>query len=171
MPAFFSVFWKIADTKVSPVVLYESADKSSSVYRREWSVYDSSNSKTAKVIGSLISVYEATTTANDQRSVVSSFFKFFENSGLPYGDDNILVAETTLYNKYVNGVRADGLYTHPVNQSLSSGEYANQVGYATYVKDSSKVFAEFTFNFPLPVVTYTNVFNSLPQPSTAPLPA
>ena len=66
----------------------------------------------------------------------------------------------------------DGTYTYQVNSTLSSGEYAAQVGYATSIRNSKDNLNDVTvINFPLPIVTYTNAFNSLPQPSTAPLPA
>ena len=44
--------------------------------------------------------------------------------------------------------------------------------YAVSIKNQKDKLNEVTtVNFPLPTVTYTNAFNSLPQPSTAPLPS
>lgn len=106
----------------------------------------------------------------DSAQYGNTFIKFFENSDLPYGDDNILVLSGTFFNKYSQNGSVDGTYTHQVNSALSSGEYSGQVGYAQTVKKNGSNDAT-TINFPLPTVTYTNAFNSLPQPSTAPLPA
>lgn len=101
-----------------------------------------------------------------------TFIKFFKNSGFPYGDDNILVISFTNVNKTVNGDLIDGTYTCQLNSTSSSGEYAAQVGYATFTRNTQSGLNDVTIiNFPLPIVTYTNVYNSLSQPSTAPLPA
>jgi hypothetical protein len=109
---------------------------------------------------------------NDNNSLSgNAFIKFFPNSGVPQGDDNILVISGTNFNKVVNGKLKDGTYTFQVNSTLSSGEWSGQVGYVTEVKSTENGLNFFTFNFPLPTLTYTNAFNSLPQPSTAPFPA
>jgi len=108
----------------------------------------------------------------DNANYGNTFIKFFKDSGLPYGDDNILVLSSTVFNKYGSGGSVDGIYNYQVNSALSSGEYAGQVGYAVSIKNQKDKLNEVTtVNFPLPTVTYTNAFNSLPQPSTAPLPS
>lgn len=100
------------------------------------------------------------------------FIKFFENSGLPYGDDNILVISGTNVNKTVNSDLIDGKYIYQINSAFSTGEYQGQVGNATFTRNMQSGLNDITIiNFPLPILTYTNAFNSLPQPSTAPLPA
>ena len=100
------------------------------------------------------------------------FIKFNSNSRLPSGDNNILVLSGSNCNKFVNGTLIDGLYKGQVNSFLSTGEWAGQVGYSEQVRDRAhKLNDKTTVNFPLPIVTYTNDFNSLPQTSTAPLPA
>jgi hypothetical protein len=82
------------------------------------------------------------------------------------------VISATNVNKIVNGDLIDGTYTYQLNSTSSSGEYAAQVGYATSIRNKKDNLNDVTtINFPLPIVTYTNAFNSLPQPSTAPLPA
>ena len=101
-----------------------------------------------------------------------TFIKFFKNSGFPYGDDNILVISGTNVNKIVKNDLIDGTYIFQVNSAFSSGEYQGQVGNATFTRNKKSGLNDVTvINFPLPIVTYTNAFNSLPQPSTAPLPA
>jgi hypothetical protein len=66
----------------------------------------------------------------------------------------------------------DGTYIYQVNSTLSNGEYSGQVGNSTFVRNRKDGLNDVNIvNFPLPILTYTNAFNSLPQPSTAPLPA
>ena len=98
------------------------------------------------------------------------FIKFDNNSGFPNGEDNILVLSSTSVNKFdKNNESVDREFTQQINQSLSTGEYSGQIGYS----DTSRRNGVVTRNvyFPQPILTYTNAFNSLPQPSTAPLPA
>jgi len=171
MPAQFNYFFKIADTKVPPTIFYETPDKNYAVFERVFPMYNSDNKETAKVIGKYTATYTTITNAEDVITSTKNFLKFNKDSGVPYGDDNILVTTNTRYNKVTDKIQADGKYIIKVSPNESTGEYANQVGYVEYDKDSSKIFAEQTVYFPLPIVTYTNAFNSLPQPSTAPLPA
>ena len=102
----------------------------------------------------------------------NSYVKFNELSGYPYGDDNIFSFTFTFFNKldFTTGLLVDGTYTG-ISNAYSTGEYANQVAYGQLIRDSSQKYDKETVNFPLPTLTYTNAFNSLPQPSTAPLPA
>jgi len=171
MPAQFSFYIKIADTKTDPIILYESPDKNYISYKREIPLYNSDSLETAKVIGIETVIY--TNIINVSGSINSSktFIKFNEVSELPYGDNNILVHTRTGYDDNKNTILVDGVYLFIVSQNESTGEYANQVGYIEYVKDSTKILAKETCYFPQPILTYTNAFNSLPQPSTAPLPA
>jgi hypothetical protein len=174
MPAEFTVYVKISDLIKPPTILYESPDKSYSVYKRIVTLYNTDSLATAIEIGIRTIMY--TSIMNDLTNNINSvtvYDRFNELSGLPNGDDNILVVNGTRYGDiYINKVLKDGVYTNIVNTSQSTGEYANQVGYLTFIKDSTKTFASLTFKFPLPILTYTDYFNSLPQkPSTAPLPA
>ena len=169
MPASFTYYFKVSDTKQTPIFLYESPNYE--IYKRSFPIYNSDNLETSVIIGNYTVIYTSILNENEDLITTSqAFTKFFENSGVPYGDNNILVTNITRVNKVFNRVVADGVYQFKMNGSLSSGEYANQIGYDTYIKDSTKIFASHTIYFPLPVVTYTNAFNSLPQPSTAPLP-
>jgi hypothetical protein len=177
MPAEFTVYFKISDSIKPPTILYESPDKSYSVFKRITPVYNSDSLETAKKIGirtliytSIINDYDDDT-KDDNITAVTSYYKFNEFAGVPYGDENILVVNSTRFNDFINRKLKDGIFRPIVNPSQSTGEYANQVGYAKVTRDSSKVFESFEFKFPLPILTYTNAFNSLPQPSVAPLPA
>ena len=173
MPAEFTVYVKLTDLIKPPTILYESPDKSYSVFKRIITIYDNDSLETSKVIGMRTIMY--TSIKNDDDNNITSvtiYDRFNELAGVPYGDDNILVLNGTRYgDKYINNIIKDGVYINIVNPSLSTGEYANQVGYLTFTKDSKKPFASLTVVFPQPILTYTNAFNSLPQPSTAPLPA
>ena len=103
----------------------------------------------------------------------NAFIKFFENSGFPYGDDNILVISGTSVNKTrPDNLLLDGTYIYQVNSALSNGEYSGQVGNCRHIVNREASLNNVTtVYFPQPILTYTNAFNSLPQPSTAPLPA
>jgi len=103
---------------------------------------------------------------------LTTYYNFNEKSGLPYGDANILITSQSIGNYYVNGKKPEGDYYEQVNSTLSTGEWSGQVGYVKQnKKNANSISNKYEFNFPLPIVTYTNTFNSLPQPSTAPLPA
>lgn len=175
MPAEFNVYVKLSETKTKPTILYENADKSYRVFKRVFQLYKTDSLENEIIVGTHTVTYTSIINNNDITTddITTNiiYIKFNELSGVPYGDDNILVLNKTTYNKYTNNILKDGVYTNIVNPSQSTGEYANQVGYEIYVKDSTKVFGSYTIKFPLPTVTYTNAFNSLPQPSTAPLPA
>ena len=133
-------------------------------------IYDSI--ECTNIIGIAFSEIYNHTFSGNKSNFGNTFIKFFENSGLPYGDDNILVTSGTSVNKVVDGRLIDGTYIYQVNSALSSGEYSGQVGNATCVRNRKDGLNDATIvNFPLPILTYTNAFNSLPQPSTAPLPA
>jgi hypothetical protein len=134
-------------------------------------LYDSDSLENAKVIATQTVIYNNIINVDDLISSQKTFIKFNEYAGVPYGDNNILVTTMTRYNDIKNTILVDGVYNIIVSQSESTGEYANQVGYIEYVKDSTKIFVKQTLYFPQPIVTYTNAFNSLPQPNTAPLPA
>jgi hypothetical protein len=173
MPAEFTVYVKIADLVKRPTILYESPDESYSVYKRIVTLYNTDQLASAIEIGIRTIMY--TSIMNNFTNNINSvtvYDRFNELAGVPYGDNNILVVNGTRYGDiYINKVIKDGVYINIVNPSQSTGEYANQVGYLEFNKDSTKTFASLTFKFPQPILTYTNAFNSLPQPSTAPLPA
>lgn len=171
MPAQVSFYIKISDTKTKPIILYESSDKNYIIYKREMPLYDSDSLENAKVVANQTVIYTNIINVDDLINPNTTFIRFNEILGVPYGDKNILVTNFTNYNNIKDKIMVDGVYKFNINQSESSGEYANQVGYIEYIKDSSKIFAKQTVYFPLPTVTYTNAFNSLPQPSTAPLPS
>jgi hypothetical protein len=59
--------------------------------------------------------------------------------------------------------------TGGVDSNQCSGEFLNQFGYCEKVKDETTSFRKYSVFFPQLVASYTNVFNSLPQPSVAPL--
>ena len=113
----------------------------------------------------------------------TSFNRFNELSGFPNGDDNILSLTTTFVNKLNTDdgslpvLKEDNLLmlkeeTYTLNYNpMSTGEYANQVCYAQFTRDNAEQYDKIIVNFPQPIVTYTNAFNSLPQINTAPLPA
>ena len=170
MPAEFSYFTKREDYKTK-TILYESPDKNYIIYKKVINLYNSDDVENAKIIGVSTNMYTETTDADDIVTSTKTYRKFYENAGVPYGDNNILVTNNTRYNKYTDYILKDGIYTNIVNQNESTGEYANQIGYLNYPKDSSKIFIGHEVYFPLPTVTYTNAFNSLPQPNTAPLPS
>jgi len=167
MPATITVYSKPDDTQD-----FERFASSPNTYTDYFTrnIYD--NPECTRQIG--VGFYESNTHIFSKNICVYGdvFIKFFENSGFPYGDDNILVISGTNVNKVINNSLIDGTYTYQVNSALSSGEYAAQVGYATSIRNRKDNLNDVTvINFPLPTVTYTNAFNSLPQPSTAPLPA
>ena len=170
MPAEFSYFTKQEGYNKKDI-LYESPDKNYVIYKKVINLYNSDDVENAKVIGVRTIIYTQTTDADDIVTSTTNYTKFYENAGVPYGDNNILVTNNTRYNKYTDYILKDGIYTNIVNQNESTGEYANQIGYLNYEKDSTKIFNKGTYYFPLPTVTYTSAFNSLPQPSTAPLPS
>ena len=111
----------------------------------------------------------------------TSFNRFNELSGFSNGDNNILSLTTTFVNKLTDNslpilkedsllMLKEGTYTLNYNP-MSTGDYANQVCYAQFTRDNSQQYDKIIVNFPLPILTYTNAFNSISQPSTAPLPA
>jgi hypothetical protein len=171
MPAEFTVYLKLSDTKTTPTILYENADKSYRVFKRVYQLYKTDSLENEIIVGTRTIIYTSIINNDYIITTITVYNRFNEYSGVPYGDENILVLNSTRYNKVINNIVIDGIYRDIVNPSQSTGEYANQVGYEIYVKDSTKTFGSFTFYFPLPILTYTNAFNSLPQPSTAPLPA
>jgi hypothetical protein len=58
--------------------------------------------------------------------------------------------------------------TNGLTSAISTGAYCNQFGYVQKTKSASN-FRTYAFTFPQLVASYTNVFDSLPQPSVAPL--
>jgi hypothetical protein len=163
MPA--SLVFYSKNKGITKTILYESPDKNYIVYQRYSPIY--SNPECTDNIGNRTINYTSTLNEDDEITAVKIFFKFNENSGYPYGDDNILVVNHTRVNKRNGDVFIKNIYRGSVNTNESTGEYLNQTGYYTYYKEDNDKYEVF---FPLPTVTYTNAFNSLPQPSTAPLP-
>lgn len=106
--------------------------------------------------------------------------KFNSSSGLPSSPfSDVLVFTTKLYNnitipasfnptEIIQPGQTSVQLTGAVNQFNSSGEFCNQFGYAVKTKDTTN-FRKYDVYFPQLVANYTNVFNSLPQPSVAPL--
>lgn len=104
--------------------------------------------------------------------------QFFDNSGFP--TNSTLQLNFTFFNE-TNGTinptevipygKTSIIATGSVNSLVSSGEFLNQSGYCNKTIISTSPFKLYEVYFPQAVVTYTNVFNSLPQPSVAPLPA
>jgi hypothetical protein len=163
-------------------VLFETPDKSYCIVRKTLNVYDSETLTKKIGVASVTYTLDKLIDANDEIQniiIVNTVIIFNDNASFPNGNDNILVFDATyagdVYNlsdlSSSNFALLDGFYKSVVNTSLSTGEYANQLGYRETVKDVSKNFVKNTVYFPLPTVTYTNAFNSLPQPSTAPLPS
>lgn len=117
-------------------------------------------------------------------SIVADFtytVKFSANSGLPSSPfSDVLVFNTKLYNnvlippasknptEIIQPGQTSVQLTGGVVTSQSSGEFCNQFGYAVKTKDLTN-FRKYDVYFPQLVANYTNVFNSLPQPSVAPL--
>jgi hypothetical protein len=151
-------------------ILYESPNKNYIIYQRYNPLY--SNPECTDIIGNQTTIYTTTFNVDDEITSVKLFLKFNEISGVPYGDDNILVVTNTRVNKINGDIFIKNIYTGVVSTNESTGEYANQTGYYNYYKTDSEYNSyKYEVFFPLPIVTYTNAFNSLPQPSTAPLPA
>jgi hypothetical protein len=173
MPADIVLYY--LSTEVKPVnILYESSDKKYVVAERTLNVYNSANLENAKIIGTSTNIYTLTVNSkNDNVCTFNAFIEFNETSGVPYGSNNILVWSNTFINNInpVTFLSYYAIYNFPLNTNLSTGEYANQVGYREYIKLEGSLFWKNIIHFPLPTVTYTNAFNSLPQPSTAPLPS
>ena len=113
-----------------------------------------------------------TCTKDTNNNVWSKFeynFQIGPNAGIPSGSIDFTLNyynETTFTSNPSENI---GSYTNGLNAPVSTDAYCNQVGYVTKTKSSSQ-FRTYLFNWPLPVVNYTNAFNSLPQPSVAPLP-
>jgi len=168
MPATI-VFYR-EDVTPPKTILYESPDKKYIVYQRYTQIYG--NPECTDIIGYQNIIYTTTFNEVDEITSIKLFLKFNEKSGLPNGDDNILVVNNTRVNKISGDTFIKNIYKGVVNSFESTGEYANQVGYYIYYKTDA-IYNSFKYEvfFPLPTVTYTNAFNSLPQPSTAPLPA
>jgi hypothetical protein len=171
MPAEFT-FYKLK--KPETTILYESPDKTYIIFKNIHDIYNSDDLKNATIIGQSTAIINKILNETDVVTSATIFRKFNEYAGVPYGDDNILVTSSTQYNKFDKDgkVIKDGNYIECVASDQSTGEYANQVGYLERLVDSVKGIDKFKVVFPLPILTYTNAFNSLPQqPSTAPLPA
>lgn len=105
------------------------------------------------------------------------YIQFFDNSGLP--TNSTLKLFDALFNQTTG--KENPTETIPVDQTSvvvtgsvdplgSTGEFLNQPGYFNKTNYSTKSFRLYEVYFPQAVVTYTNAFNSLPQPSVAPLP-
>jgi hypothetical protein len=163
-------------------VVYETPGKDYCIIKKTLNVYDSETlTKKIGVASVTYTTYTIIDVNNEQYNtiIVNTIIIFNDNTSFPNGNDNILVFDATYLGDIYslsdlsssNFALLDGFYKSVINTSLSTGEYANQVGYRETVKDVSKNFVKNTVYFPLPIVTYTNAFNSLPQPSTAPLPS
>lgn len=170
MPAEFT-FYRLK--KPETTILYESPDKTYIIFKNMFDVYNSNDLKNATIIGQSTGIVSKILNETDVITSATVFRKFNEYAGVPYGDNNILVSSSTQYNKFSRDGKFinDGNYIQNLASDQSSGEYANQVGYIERVVDSVKGLDKHKVYFPLPILTYTNAFNSLPQPSTAPLPA
>lgn len=131
------------------------------------------------IIGTLFAVKTWNKDAyGNELSTFEWYIQFFDNSGLP--TNSTLKLLFTWFNqttgvenpteKIPNG-QTSVVYTGSVDSLGSSGEFLNQSGYCNKTNYSTKSFRLYEVYFPQAVVTYTNVFNSLPQPSVAPLPA
>ena len=176
MPASLSYYRAKNTTTID--VDFISSDLDTSIGKTLQNLYDADGN----LIGTENILLEAVKFASDDVIVTyTSFSRFNELSGFPNGDDNILSLTTTFVNKLTDSslpilkedsllILKEGTYTLNYNP-LSIGEYANQVCYAQFTRDNSQTYDKVVVNFPLPILTYTNAFNSLPQPSTAPLPA
>lgn len=78
----------------------------------------------------------------------TTFIKFLANSGVPYGDNNILVGNLTTKGKLNLGSGlVNGIYYQQVNTFLSIGEYAGQSGTATITRDSSVAYDKVDVSF------------------------
>jgi hypothetical protein len=163
-------------------VIYENPDEDYRIIKKTLNVYDSETLTKKIGVASVTYTLDKLIDVNYKEYntiIVNTFIIFNDNTSFPNGNNNILVFDATyvgdIFNlsdlSSSNFALLDGFYKSVVNTSLSTGEYANQVGYRETVKDASKNFVKNTVYFPLPTVTYTNAFNSLPQPSTAPLPS
>jgi hypothetical protein len=131
------------------------------------------------IIGTLFAVKTWNKDAyGNQWATFEWYVQFFDNSGLP--TNSTLQLSFTFFNQ-TTGVenptetipagQPSIVVTGSVNSLGSSGEFLNQSGYCNKTDYSTKSFRLYEVYFPQAVVTYTNVFNSLPQPSVAPLPA
>jgi hypothetical protein len=167
MPASLVYYSEKTSSNIQPEFI--SGELDYALFQDFFNLYDENNN----VIGSETTL--GTFVRNPSGDIIintNSYIKFNELSGFPYGDDNILSFTFTYVNKVdlTNYQLIEGTYTG-VSNACSSGEYANQVAYSQFTIDNSQKYDKIIVNFPLPTVTYTNAFNSLPQPSTAPLPA
>jgi hypothetical protein len=167
MPASLTYYREKTASKAQ--IEFLSGDTDYAVIQEILNLYD----KNDNIIGTNTSL--STLVRNPAGDIIltgNSYVKFNELSGYPYGDDNIFSFTFTIFNKldFTTGLLVDGTYPSNSN-ACSTGEYANQVAYAQLIRDSTQKYDKVTVNFPLPTLTYTNAFNSLPQPSTAPLPA
>jgi len=82
MPAEFTVYIKVSDTKRTPAtILYESPDKSYSVSKREVTIYNTDSLETAKEIGTRTIIY----TLIDNITLTTLWYRFNELAGVPYG--------------------------------------------------------------------------------------
>jgi len=171
MPAQFTFYTKISESNAPPTIYYESSDKKYKTFGRTSNIYNNEDLETCKIIGTKFVIYNTILVDDENiQAFTSTSYKFNENSGLPFGNDNILVVDSKFWNGVINNITTFGIKIASISTS-STGEFANQTGYEEYIKDGKKIFAQTTIYFPLPIVTYTNAFNSLPQPSTAPLPS
>jgi hypothetical protein len=167
MPASLTYYSEKTSSNIQPEFI--SGELDYALFQDFFNLYDKNNN----VIGSVTDT--GTFVRNPSGDIIvntNSYIKFNELSGFPYGDDNILSCTFTYVNKVdlTNSQLLEGTYTGASN-SCSTGEYLNQVAYSQFTRDNSQKYDKVTVNFPLPILTYTNAFNSLPQPSVAPLPA
>jgi hypothetical protein len=182
MPAEFTFYFKDLPQNYNGappyIVVYESPNKEYLIVKKTLNIYDSESLTTIIGICSVtytnFIIIDKNLKQYNSTSVNTSII-FNENASFPNGNDNVLVFEAT----YIDSIDLspsnfgllDGYYKSVVNTSLSTGKYANQAGYRETYKDSTQDFVINKVYFPQPILTYTNAFNSLPQPNTAPLPA
>jgi len=90
---------------------------------------------------------------------VQSQFYFFNQASYSNGNPTEIIPSGQ------TSVTVQGI----LNGNLSTTCFANQYGYVIKTKSSTSNYRRYDFYYPQAVMTYTNVFNSLPQPSVAPL--
>ena len=98
-------------------------------------------------------IFDLLIDANDEIQniiFVNTVIIFNDNASFQNGNDNILVFDATYTGDVFSDLSSsnfallDGFYKSVVNTSLSTGEYANQLGYRETVKDVSKNFVKNT---------------------------
>lgn len=110
-------------------------------------------------------------TLDNNKNVWSEFeYKIKLDSGIVIFNFNYFNQTTTGENptELIPAGKDSVVLTTGLLSSSASGIFCNQFGYVNKTKNASQ-FRQFDVYFPQMVCSYTNVFNSLPQPNTAPL--